>query len=216
VFLALMVAGLVGLLVMAMPALGRHAGALRGGHGLHAGAIAKLGAGAGSATHALSAATQLAKSGAPNALERVEPSAGWTRFVPTPRLIFSVLALFGAFANVFLDALELAPLLAALAAIVPTVVVERFAVTPLWRRMLQAQAPPSGPLAELVLSEAEAVTRFRNGRGIVSVVREGRRVQFAATLVESELDQPVRVGDRLRIEDVDGGRERLTVSLIGG
>jgi hypothetical protein len=64
-----------------------------------------------------------------------------------------------------------------------------------------------------VLEEAKAVTPFRNGRGVVAVVRDGRMVQFSARLVERQSPVQVGVGDRLLVEDVDSGRERLTVSV---
>ena len=65
------------------------------------------------------------------------------------------------------------------------------------------------------MSEATAVTPFRGGRGLVSVVRDGRLVQFSARLIDTQASLPVRVGDRLRIEDVDAARERVTVSVLG-
>jgi hypothetical protein len=57
------------------------------------------------------------------------------------------------------------------------------------------------------------VTPFRNGRGMVSLVRDGRLVQFAAQLTDAHAGMEVRVGDRLRVEDLDSQRERLTVSV---
>lgn len=196
-FLVLLVVGLVGLAVMAMPALGRHAGAVRGGHhaALHAGHIAKLAAG----------------QAASKALVHASPT-GMTRFLPSPRLVFSLVALYGAFGNV-LVALELPVIAAALLAIVPAALVERFLVTPLWRFLFGFQGQPSGSLEELVLAEATAVTPFKKGKGIVSVVRDGRVVQFAARLVDAEANLPVKVGDRLRIEDIEPARERVTVSV---
>jgi hypothetical protein len=195
-FLTLMVVGLAGLAAMALPALGRHG--VAGHHLLHAGQVAKL------------APTMLAAKS--TALVRVAPS-GVTRFLPSPRLVFSLLALFGAFGNVFIAA-NFTPALAALAAIVPTALIERFAITPLWRLVFRYQGKPSGSLAEVVLSEATAVTAFRNGRGIVSLVRDGRSVQFSARLVDAQVGVPVQVGDRLRVEDIDSERERLTVSIL--
>jgi hypothetical protein len=44
-------------------------------------------------------------------------------------------------------------------------------------------------------------------------VRDGRRVQLAASLRSDQREQPVKVGDRLVIEDVDGTRERVTVAI---
>ena len=64
-----------------------------------------------------------------------------------------------------------------------------------------------------MLADARAVTPFRNGRGIVELVRDGRIVQFDARLVDPQAGLAVKVGDRLRVEEVDAQRERLTVSL---
>ena len=186
-----MVVGLAGLGVMALPALGRHGAVGHGAHALHAG-------------HA-------------NAGKLVVHShtTAITRFVPSPRLVLSLLALFGAFANVFVAA-QFAMWSAALLAIVPAALVERFALAPIWRSLFKLELQASRPLAEIVMSDATAVTPFRGGRGVVSVVREGRLVQFSARLIEAQASLPVRVGDRLRIEDVESARERVTVSVVGG
>jgi len=186
-FLTLMVIGLVGLLVMAVPAFARHGAIGHGhGHGVHGVAPAK---------------------GA------IVSSAGATRFIPSPRLIFSVLALYGAFGNAALHAFHLPLLLAALGAAMPALLVEWGLVRPLWRVLFRVQGAESTPLEQLVLSEARAEVPFRNGRGLVSTVRDGRRVQLAATLRQDQLSVPVKVGDRLTIEEVDPARERVTVTL---
>jgi hypothetical protein len=198
-FLTLMVVGLAGLVAMALPALGRHSAV---GHGTSHGVL-HAGATVGKLAQVRSASTALVAS----------KSTALTRFLPSPRLVFSVLALYGAFGGVFIAA-HLSLAWAALAAILPTAVVERFAVTPLWRLLFRYQGQPSSPLAEVVMSEATAVTAFRKGRGIVSVVRDGRSVQFSARLVDAQVGVPVRVGDRLRVEDVEPERERLTVSTL--
>ncbi|MEO6772117.1 MAG: hypothetical protein ABI467_03735 [Kofleriaceae bacterium] len=191
-FLILMVVGLAGLAVMALPALGRHGTVGHGAHALHAGHVANAG----------------------KALVHSRATA-ITRYVPSPRLVLSMLALYGAFGNVFVAA-HLPAWSAALLAIVPAALVERFAITPIWRSLFRLELQASGPLGEIVMSEATAVTPFRSGRGVVSVVREGRLVQFSARLIEADANLPVRVGDRLRIEDVEGARERVTVSVVGG
>lgn len=218
-FLILMVVGLAGLAMMAVPAFGKHGGAIRGGHALHAANVAKL-APIQAASAALTQAGATAGAGhlaQPDASTALVPQHGASllRFVPSPRLVFSLLALYGAFGNALLRAVHLAPAWAALAAILPAAAVERFVVTPVWRLMFRFQGQPSRPLAEIVLSEATAVTAFRNGRGIVSVIRDGRSVQFSARLIDAQLSQPIRVGDRLRVEDLDPKRERLTVSVFG-
>jgi hypothetical protein len=202
-FLILMVAGLAGLGVMALPALGRHAS--HGTHGMHAmlraGQVTKL------------AAVRNVALARPSVRTLVMTPAGMTRFIPSPRLAFSLLALYGAFGNV-LAAAGLATLWAGLAAILPAAIIERFAVTPLWRLLFKLDGRPSAPLEELVMSDATAVTPFRAGRGIVSIVRDGRLVQFSARLADTQAELPVRVGDKLRVEDIDAARERVTVSVV--
>lgn len=210
-FLILMVIGLTGLIVMAVPAFGRHGGAGKlghsHGHALHLPKLAAKSAPPAAPGHALVPSGH-------DALVRTDATAGMMRFVPSPRLIFSVLALYGAFANALVHAAHLTTLAAALVAILPALAVERLAVTPLWNWLFRFQADPSSPLEMLLQAEARAVTAFPNGRGIVSVVRDGRTVQFSARLVEQQLATIVRVGDRLRVEDVDAKNERLTVSLV--
>ena len=103
--------------------------------------------------------------------------------------------------------------IAALAAVVPALLVEWGLVRPVWRLLFRVQGAPSSPLEALVTSEAEAVVPFRNGRGMVSTVRDGRRVQLAATLRQDQRTLRVKVGDRLVIEDVDAARERVTVTI---
>ena len=239
-----MVIGLVGLVMMAIPALGRHghAGSTghgghhigNGGHGGHGGhadhgahhlgtghGAAHAGAGHVVAPHVAVApgAPAMAPSPGGDASQEMIPadaatSSGWVRFIPSPRAVFSVLALYGAFGNALVQAAHLPMLAAALVALLPTIAVERFAVTPLWNLLFRFQAQPSAPLEELIFDVATAVTPFRNGRGLISVVREGRLVQFSARLRADQASFPVKVGTRLRVEDVDARQERLTVSVL--
>lgn len=225
VFLALMAAGLTGLLVMAIPAFGRHGGIgtphglgaaghsglhLGPAHGaIHAGGAAQgaIHAGGAAIGHTLTAAGK-------GAAKSAASSASSLRFLPSPRMVFSLLALYGAFGNVLNGSLHLAMPIAAVLAIVPAALLEKFAVTPLWNTMLGAQGVPSSPLEALTLCEGEAVTPFRNGKGIVAMERDGRLVQFSAQLLPEQAHLPVRVGDRLRVEEVDAARERMTVTLL--
>ena len=208
-FLILMVIGLVGLAAMAFPAFGHGHGALSG-HG-----ASGLGAHGGVAGHAAGASV----GGGRGALSQVLPAdaahEGRLRFVPSPRAVFSVLALYGAFGNAALRAFHFPWLFAALVAVLPALLVEWVLVRPLWRVLFRVQAAPSTPLEQLVASEAVAVVPFRNGRGLVSTVRDGRRVQLVATLREDQRAWPVKVGDRLVIEEVDAARERVTVTALG-
>lgn len=214
VFATLMVIGLVGLGAMAIPAFGRGHHSL-GGRGIgHA--SAGHGLGHGGPAHGMSHAGV-----APNArgtLQQVFPADGrphglW-RFVPSPRRVFSLLALFGAFGNAGTHAFHLPMPVAALAALVPTLLIEWLLLSPLWNLLFRVQSAPSSPLEQLISSEARAVLPFRNGRGMVSAIRDGRSVQLVAYLREEQRLLPVKVGDRLVIEDVDAARERVTVSFF--
>ena len=211
-FLTLMVMGLVGLVVMAIPAFGHG-----GGHAHHAGALGHGGHGGHGHAPGAGHAPGHAPGAGPG--KEVVPadtatSSGLLRFVPSPRAICSVFALYGAFGNALVDAAHLPFVAAALAAAVPALAVERFAVKPLWNLLFRFQGKPSAPLAELYLSEATAVTAFHNGRGIVAVMRDGRTVQLSAHLRANEAAMAVKVGERLCVEDIDAGRERVTVSLL--
>ena len=221
-FLILIVVGLVGLLAMAIPAFGH----TRGGHGAHA----AMGRGGGHAAHAaigrggaiarggaLSRGGVLARGGGgsrellpANVDASNHPSL--LRFIPSPRAICSVLALYGAFGNVLVHA-HVPFLIAAIVAAIPALLVERFAVRPVWNLVFRFQGEPSTPLEQLMFTEARAVVAFRNGRGLVSTVRDGRRVQFIATLRDDQRALPVKVGERLVVEEVDAKRESVTVSI---
>src|SRR5689334_11262734 len=131
-FLILMVIGLVGLAMMAIPAFGRH-GHAAAGHGAHHGGIGHThgvghaghaaaghaaahaaGHAAAGHTHAVGQAAKAAVEARDAAMDVVAPG-GVTRFLPSPRAVFSVLALYGAFGNALVDAAHL-PVWAAAAA----------------------------------------------------------------------------------------------------
>jgi hypothetical protein len=210
-----MVIGLVGLAAMAIPAFGHTHGALSG-HSAHG--ISHAVHGAPHGVHGVPRGMPHASApSARGALQQMIPAdAGRdSRFhwLPSPRALFSVLALYGAFGNACVHALHLSATSAALAAFAPALLVEALLVRPLWNVLFRVQAAECSPLAHLVLSEARAVVPFRNGRGLVSTVRDGRHVQLAAGLREDQRTFPVKVGDRLLIEQVDVATERVTVSV---
>ena len=196
-FLALTVIGLVGLGMLALPALGGHHAAAQGHGAAHP---------TGHAGHGHAGAAQ-------DRTALAVPAHGAWRFVPSPRAIFSLCALYGAFGNALVHAGHLGVPLAAAVAPLPALLAERLLVRPVWRLLFRFQGAPSSPLEHLVLGEARAVVPFRNGRGLVSIVRDGRQVQLPARLRAEDAQAPVRVGQRLRIEDVDARQERLTVSI---
>jgi hypothetical protein len=193
VFLTLMVVGLVGLVMMAIPALGghRHLGHVQTHGQVHAHGTSLAHHG----THAHAARDGL-------------------RFLPSPRALFSISALYGAFGNALVRAAHLTTTRAALLAIIPALVTEGLLIRPVWNLLFRFQGQASAPLEALIMSEAEAVVPFRNGKGVVATVRDGRRVQLQARLSDDQAAVPVKFGQRLRIEDVDARRECVTVSVI--
>jgi hypothetical protein len=231
VFLTMMVIGIVGLVMMALPALGGHH-LPPGGHGHGVGVEHGLGAGSsahsagalaaghsaptsvGGLSHPVAGSVSVSASSArlhPTTLP-VAPSN--RRFIPSPRDVFSVLALYGAFGNALVHAAHLRSASAAFIAIGPALLVEWLLIRPVWNLMFRFQGEASSPLGELIYAEAQAVVPFRNGRGLVTTVRDGRRVQLHAQLCAEQATAPVLFGQRLRIEDVDARRERVTVSLL--
>jgi hypothetical protein len=222
VFLGLMAAGLTGLVVMALPAFGQHAHfgtphglGSAGQTGLHIGPAHGAAHVDGTAGQALTPQGHpLTPQGSAQGTSGGGNSLSLVRFLPSPRMIFSLLALYGAFGNLFHSGLHMQMMIAALLAAVPAVLLEKFVVTPLWNAMIASQGKPCSPLEALTLCEAEAVTPFRNGKGIVAVERDGRLVQFSAQLLSGQTHLPVQVGDKLRVEEVDPARERMTVSVL--
>ena len=204
--LVLLCTGLLGLIAMALPGLARHGGA----HGIpgHAGAPHLPAQGpAHLPAHAPGPASSTSASGR-GFLHR------GSNFVPEPRAAFTVAALLGAFGYLLEHAAHLPMLLALLCALLPAVAFERMLMRPLWRLLMRFEGRPSTPLEFLLSEEAVAVTPFRNGRGIVQVTRDGRAVQLSAELLQDQLSFPVRVGDKLRVVDVEADGERVSVSVV--
>lgn len=193
-FLALTVIGLVGLVMLALPALGGHHHAAARAHVAH-----------------------VSRHAGPTAADRgalpIAAHGPW-RFIPSPRAVFSLCALYGASGNALVHAAHVSVALAALLAALPALLIERLLVRPVWGLLFRFQGAPSSPLEQLVMSEARAVTPFRNGRGLVAVVRDGRQVQLPARLRDEDALLPVAFGQRLRVEDVDARQERVTVSVV--
>src|SRR4051812_5934983 len=108
-----MVVGLVGLVMMALPALGGHHLPPGHGHALTGSHPGHLGA----APHTTDAAPAGASPGATHAILASAPATHiGRRFFPSPRTVFSVLALYGAFGNALVHAAHLRPTFAALLA----------------------------------------------------------------------------------------------------
>ena len=137
----------------------------------------------------------------------------YSAFFPSPRAIFSVMTMLGAFGYALVVELQFAPVPAGLLALIPACGIEYVAVRPLWNLMFQFQGRPCSSLGTLLFCEAKAVTPFRNGRGLVSLEHDGRIVQLSAKLTESQANTSVRVGDRLLVEEVDAAAQRVVVSV---
>jgi hypothetical protein len=210
-FLATLGFGLGGLLLMALPGMRRH------GRATHTRVHAK--ARAPVRTHARSRANAAPHGGQAHAVHAPQHAPnhafadGILHYVPEPHVIFSLLALFGAFGNVLQRTLHLPFGIAAPGAAVIALALEWLIVGRLWRLASRFTGEPASPLASLVMDQAEAVTAFRNGKGIVRAVLDGRTVQLSAELLDDERSLAVRVGDRVTIQEVDPDRERVRVSL---
>ena len=221
-----MVVGLVGLTLMALPGLSRRGGA-HSTHGLHGG---KGGAGHGHfhfhapKHHAAGTRTGGGPGGSSTVGAHTAAAAGGaghsagvlevlSQLIPEPRAVLSLLTLYGASGYVLQAGFHVPHLLSLFLAAVPALAFELLVVGPLWRFALKFQGKEASPLEWLLAESATAVTPFANGRGIVRVTHDGRVVQLSARLIPEHAGEPVRVGDVLRIEEVDTGSERVTVSL---
>ncbi|HMC94431.1 MAG TPA: hypothetical protein VKO16_06630, partial [Polyangia bacterium] len=137
-FLTLMVIGLVGLVMMAVPALGghRHLPPIHGhGHGAGVGHAGGHGAGVGDHTAGV---RQHGAGVGQHGAQTHEIARGGSmigtglRFIPSPRAVFSVFALYGAFGNALVHAAHLPRIAAALIAVVPAFLTEWFLIRPIW------------------------------------------------------------------------------------
>jgi len=230
VFIVPMLAGLAGLAMMALPGLSRHGGGhAHAGHMGHAGHAGHV----GHAGHPLQVAkgTAHATTGRVGPLKtgtqaRVPVHAGRTAVqhgatsashsileVLDPRLLFSLMALFGASGQIAVS-LGLGAGWSALLAVPAAAGLEWAIVGRLWRLAMRFEGQPSSPMETLLYEEVEAVTAFHNGKGMVRAVKDGRSVQLMARLDEAQIGDDVRTGDRLRVLEVDPENERVTVTRI--
>ena len=134
----------------------------------------------------------------------------------SPRVMFNFLVGFGA-TGLVIERL-VGPLLALPVAIVGGVSFETFVVRPLFNSLFRFASEPAETLESSIMSEARAVTGFdSSGNGLISLELGGEVVQILGTLTPAERVAGVRVraGDALRIEEVDGVRNRCTVSRVG-
>lgn len=212
-YISSLLLGAVGLGVMAVSGLGHHGHAGRGSHAA-AGHTGQGGHGgqAGHTTHAPAArGARAARGTAPQ-----HSATDLLLAVASPRYLFSFFLGFGAVGEL-LRPVAGGVVLAA-AAVAGAVMFERFIVSPLWNLSMRFASTPASMLESAVTDEATAVTAFdANGQGIVSIEVDGQIVQILATLRGDDrlLGGPrIRAGQRVRIEEVDAGKNRCTISLI--
>jgi hypothetical protein len=210
-----LILGSAGLTVMAIGGFGRHAGQARGGHALHSGHQGHGGhaAHSGHAGHTGHSARGH-QAGAVSANARSLTDTFWS--LASPMLLFSVLLGFGATGLVLHRVLG--GVLLAGAAVAGAVLFERLIISQLWKLLLRFASTPALTIDSVLEDEARAVSGFdNNGCGLISVEMDGQVRQLLGTLTPADLTSGVRVraGDRLRVEAVDGARNRVTVSYIG-
>jgi hypothetical protein len=194
--------GAVGFLAMALTGLGRHGHAHARGpaHG-HGHGHGHVGAKHTHQIHGTSA----------------RPAAiNWLWSLTSPRVLFSLLIGFGTTGLVVRNALSKS--LALAAAVAGGLVFEQLCVGPVWNFMMRFASAPALTLESVLQDEVQAATGFdADGHGLVTAEVDGQVVQFLATLRSEDrtAGMRIRAGDRLRVEDVDGRRNRCTVSYIG-
>ena len=137
----------------------------------------------------------------------------WT--LASPRVWFSVLAGGGA-VGLAAKSFLAEPFVAGMA-IAGGLLFERFVVSPVWNFLLRFESRPALTLESAVMEEARAETDFdAKGQGLISLDLDGQVVQLLGTLTNDDRRLGVRVkrGSRLRIEEVDGARNRCVVSFV--
>ena len=133
----------------------------------------------------------------------------------SPRSWFSVLTGGGA-VGLAVQSFLREPLVAAVA-IAGGLAFERFLVAPLWNFLMRFESRPALTLESALLEEARAETDFdAEGHGLISVDLDGQIVQLLGRLgpEERRAGVTVRRGSVVRIEEVDGARNRCVVSFV--
>lgn len=134
----------------------------------------------------------------------------------SPRVLFNFLVGFGG-TGMIVERL-VGPLLALPIAIVGGIAFEALVVRPIFNSLFRFESQPAQTLESALMSEGRAVTGFdANGNGLISLELGGEVVQVLGTQLNEERAAGVRIraGDTVRIEEVDGTRNRCTVSRIG-
>jgi hypothetical protein len=131
----------------------------------------------------------------------------------SPRVFFSILVGAGA-AGLLLDP-WLGGVLLMVIAVIAGFAFEGLLVRPFWNFLFRFASTPAQTLDSALMDRATAVTGFdAQGQGLVSIILDGQIVQLLGTLRPEDRDVRVRAGDALMVEDVDGKRNRCTVSWL--
>ena len=215
-----LVLGGAGLGVMAIGGFGRHAGQTHGGAAHHGGGSHGAGSHHGGAVHSGHAVGHSTAGHAHQSHTPVSTNSKsltdtfWS--LASPMLLFSVLLGFGV-TGLLLHRVLSGVLLAGVA-VAGAILFERLIISQLWKLLLRFASTPALAIESVLEDEARAVSGFdAQGCGLISVEFDGQVRQLLGTLTPSDLSSGVRVraGDRLRVEAVDGARNRCTVSYIG-
>ena len=134
----------------------------------------------------------------------------------SPRVLFNLLVGFGA--TGLLTERLVGPVLALPIAFAGAVAFESLVVRPIFNSLFRFESRPAQTLESALMSEGRAVTGFdANGNGLISLELGGEVVQVLGTQMKEDraAGARIRAGDMVRIEEVDGTRNRCTVSRIG-
>ncbi len=134
----------------------------------------------------------------------------------SPRVIFGVLVGFGA-AGMLLRPVLAAPL-TAVAAVVAGIGFEAGLLGPVWSLMFRFAASPAHTLADAWMETATATTAFdAAGDGLVKIELNGevRQILARLRLQDRRSGVHVRMGDRLRVEEVDPEKNACVVAWLG-
>jgi hypothetical protein len=134
----------------------------------------------------------------------------------SPRVLFNFLVGFGA-TGLIVERL-VGPVLALPIAVAGGVAFEALVVRPIFNSLFRFESSPAQTLESALMSEGRAVTGFdAKGHGLISLELGGEVVQVLGTQLREERAAGVRIraGDAVRIEEVDGARNRCKVSRIG-
>ncbi len=134
----------------------------------------------------------------------------------SPRVIFGVLVGFGA-AGMLLRPVLAAPL-TAVAAVVAGIGFEAGVLGPVWSLMFRFASAPARTLADAWMETAMATTAFdAAGDGLVQIELNGELTQVLARLRPQDRQAGVRVrmGDRVRVEEVNPDRNTCVVAWLG-